>query len=62
MCGGWSPGDELLGSTHVGGRRRHAVEMTRERMEMLGTTFIPQHSDARILEQVIYKCGTRGGP
>ncbi len=30
-------------------------EMTRERMEMLGTTFIPQHSDARVLEQVIYK-------
>ena len=22
---------------------------------MLGTSFIPQHSDARILEQVIYK-------
>jgi hypothetical protein len=22
---------------------------------MLGTTFIPQHSDARILEQMIYK-------
>lgn len=30
-------------------------EMTRERMEMLGPSFIPQHSDARILEQVIYK-------
>jgi hypothetical protein len=30
-------------------------EMTRERLEMLGTTFIPQHSDARVLEQVIYK-------
>jgi len=30
-------------------------EITRERVEMLGTTFIPQHSDARILEQVIYK-------
>jgi hypothetical protein len=29
--------------------------MTRERIEMLGTSFIPQHSDARILEQVIYK-------
>jgi len=24
-------------------------------MEMLGTSFIPQHSDARVLEQVIYK-------
>ena len=30
-------------------------EITRERLEMLGTNFIPQHSDARILEQVIYK-------
>jgi hypothetical protein len=30
-------------------------EMTRERLEMLGATFIPQHSDARVLEQVIYK-------
>ncbi len=30
-------------------------EITRERMEMLGPSFIPQHSDARILEQVIYK-------
>jgi len=30
-------------------------EMTRERLEMLGTSFIPQHSDARILEQLIYK-------
>jgi hypothetical protein len=30
-------------------------EMTRERIEMLGMTFIPQHSDARVLEQVIYK-------
>lgn len=30
-------------------------EITRERIEMLGTSFIPQHSDARVLEQVIYK-------
>jgi len=30
-------------------------EITRERIELLGTSFIPQHSDARILEQVIYK-------
>lgn len=30
-------------------------EITRERIEMLGAGFIPQHSDARILEQVIYK-------
>jgi hypothetical protein len=30
-------------------------EITRERLEMLGATFIPQHSDARVLEQMIYK-------
>jgi hypothetical protein len=30
-------------------------EITRERLEMLGASFIPQHSDARVLEQVIYK-------
>jgi len=30
-------------------------EITRERIEMLGTSFIPQHSDARVLEQLIYK-------
>lgn len=30
-------------------------EITRERLEMLGISFIPQHSDARVLEQVIYK-------
>ncbi|MCL4507835.1 MAG: glucuronate isomerase [Chloroflexi bacterium] len=30
-------------------------DMTRMRMELLGTSFIPQHSDARVLEQVIYK-------
>src|SRR5437870_7823708 len=30
-------------------------EITRERIEMLGTSFTPQHSDARVLEQVIYK-------
>lgn len=30
-------------------------EITRERLELLGTSFIPQHSDARILEQLIYK-------
>jgi hypothetical protein len=30
-------------------------EITRERFEMLGTSFIPQHSDARVLEQIIYK-------
>lgn len=30
-------------------------EITRERLEMIGTSFIPQHSDARVLEQVIYK-------
>jgi hypothetical protein len=30
-------------------------EMTRMRLELLGTTFIPQHSDARVLDQLIYK-------
>jgi hypothetical protein len=30
-------------------------EITRMRLEMLGTSFIPQHSDARVLEQIIYK-------
>lgn len=30
-------------------------EMTRMRMELLGVTFAPQHSDARVLDQVIYK-------
>ena len=30
-------------------------EITRMRVEMLGMSFIPQHSDARVLEQVIYK-------
>ena len=30
-------------------------EMTRMRFELLGTSVIPQHSDARVLEQVIYK-------
>jgi hypothetical protein len=29
--------------------------ITRERLELLGTSFIPQHSDARVLEQLIYK-------
>ena len=30
-------------------------EITRERLEMLGTSFIPQHSDARVLEHLLYK-------
>ncbi|MEM7622161.1 MAG: glucuronate isomerase [Planctomycetota bacterium] len=30
-------------------------EITRVRLELLGTSFIPQHSDARVLEQLIYK-------
>ncbi|MEK7474881.1 MAG: glucuronate isomerase [Candidatus Coatesbacteria bacterium] len=30
-------------------------EITTMRVEILGTSFIPQHSDARILEQLIYK-------
>jgi hypothetical protein len=33
-------------------------EITRERIEMLGFSFIPQNSDARILEQLIYKWRT----
>jgi len=30
-------------------------EITRMRVELLGTSFIPQHSDARVLDQIIYK-------
>jgi len=30
-------------------------EITAERLELLGSTMIPQHSDARILDQLIYK-------
>lgn len=30
-------------------------EVTAERLELLGTSFIAQHSDARVLEQLIYK-------
>ncbi len=30
-------------------------EITTERLELLGTSFIPQHSDARVLEQLVYK-------
>lgn len=30
-------------------------EIERMRMELLGTSFIPQHSDARVLDQLIYK-------
>jgi hypothetical protein len=30
-------------------------EITRQRLELLGSTFVPQHSDARILEQLLYK-------
>jgi hypothetical protein len=30
-------------------------EITRMRMELLGPTFIPQHSDARVLDQLVYK-------
>lgn len=30
-------------------------EMTRTRIETLGLSFIPQHSDARVLDQLIYK-------
>ena len=31
------------------------TEITDERFELLGTSFIPQHSDARILDQLVYK-------
>ncbi|MEO6393041.1 MAG: glucuronate isomerase [Pyrinomonadaceae bacterium] len=31
------------------------AEITNERLELLGTSFIPQHSDATVLEQLIYK-------
>jgi hypothetical protein len=30
-------------------------EITTERLELLGPSFIPQHSDARVLEHLIYK-------
>lgn len=30
-------------------------DITRQRLEMLGTSFVPQHSDARVLEQLVYK-------
>jgi hypothetical protein len=30
-------------------------EITTERLELLGSTFIPQHSDARVLEHLAYK-------
>jgi hypothetical protein len=30
-------------------------EVTRMRVEMLGTSFIPQHSNARVLDQLLYK-------
>jgi hypothetical protein len=30
-------------------------EITRMRLELLGIGFVPQHSDARVLEQVLYK-------
>ncbi len=32
-----------------------AREITAMRLDMLGPSFIPQHSDARVLEQVLYK-------
>jgi hypothetical protein len=31
------------------------TEITDERLETLGSSFIPQHSDARILDQLVYK-------
>ena len=32
-------------------------EITRERIEMLGLSVTPQHSDARVLDQLVYKWG-----
>ncbi|MGC9259214.1 MAG: glucuronate isomerase [Phycisphaerae bacterium] len=31
------------------------TEITQMRFELLGTSFIPQHSDARVLDQLVYK-------
>ncbi|HEX8139641.1 MAG TPA: hypothetical protein VF544_18925 [Pyrinomonadaceae bacterium] len=31
------------------------AEVTQERVELLGTSFVAQHSDARVLDQLIYK-------
>ena len=33
------------------------AEITTMRLELLGTRFIPQHSDARVLDQLLYKWG-----
>lgn len=30
-------------------------EITAQRLELLGTSFVPQHSDARVLDQLLYK-------
>jgi len=30
-------------------------EITRLRIELLGLSFTPQHSDARVLDQIVYK-------
>ncbi len=35
--------------------RSIVAEITPARLELLGTSFIPQHSDARVLERLIYK-------
>ena len=36
------------------------AEITSMRLELLGTSFTPQHSDARVLDQLIYKwCHSR---
>jgi hypothetical protein len=32
-------------------------EMTRMRLELLGLSVVPQHSDCRVLDQLIYKWG-----
>ena len=32
-------------------------EITAMRLDLLGPTFVPQHSDSRVLEQMVFKWG-----
>ncbi|PSR36119.1 MAG: glucuronate isomerase [Sulfobacillus thermosulfidooxidans] len=45
----------LFGAWWFLNTRSFLSEITRMRLELLGSTFIVQHSDARVLEQLIYK-------
>lgn len=36
-------------------------EITNMRLDLLGPTFVPQHSDARVLEQLVFKWGRSRG-